>query len=110
MKVCSRCGKEAAAEAKVSRQSLCPHCGAYLHACVNCAFYAPGKNNDCNEPQAEEARDKRSMNFCDYFRYKESRSPGAQKPPDDPRQAARDRPGNIGKNAAKDRFGKLFGS
>lgn len=43
-------------------------CGAWLHACRNCDFYAPGLANDCREPRAERVVDKAAGNFCDWFR------------------------------------------
>lgn len=66
--VCPNCGNVIVNLAVVSRTSFCPHCKVYLHSCVNCEFYAPGRANDCREPQAEYVRDKRGANFCDYFR------------------------------------------
>ena len=64
---CHRCGRELAAE-RVGVRELCAACGAYLHCCRNCDFFAPGVANDCREPQAERVADKDQGNFCDYFR------------------------------------------
>ncbi len=63
---CHRCGAEAPA-APVAVRAVCP-CGARLHACLNCDFYAPGLANDCREPRAERVVDKAAGNFCDWFR------------------------------------------
>jgi hypothetical protein len=52
---------------KIARADECPHCGADMHCCKNCRLFDPGKNNQCNEPQAEYVRDKAKSNFCDYF-------------------------------------------
>lgn len=49
------------------RRDACPRCGADLHACVQCLFYAPGQYNDCREPQAERVLDPERSNYCDYF-------------------------------------------
>lgn len=54
--------------ARPGRRDTCPSCGAELHACVQCEFYAPGRYNDCREPQAERVRDSEKANFCDFFR------------------------------------------
>ncbi|MBI5446841.1 MAG: hypothetical protein HY900_37205 [Deltaproteobacteria bacterium] len=64
---CAKCGAALPA-GEVSRRAECPSCGADLHACVQCEFYAPGAYNDCREPQAERVVDKERANFCDYFR------------------------------------------
>lgn len=72
MKVCANCSSTVKVEGGVTRSSTCDNCGAYLHSCVNCKFYAPGKENDCREPQSEHARDKNSANFCEYFVFTES--------------------------------------
>lgn len=64
---CAACGR-ALPPGPVSRRDTCAGCGADLHACVQCAFYAPGQYNDCREPQAERVLDKERANFCDFFR------------------------------------------
>jgi len=92
--ICAHCGKEVILSGGVMRESICPHCRAYLHSCINCKFYSPGRHNDCIEPQAEFVRDKRTANFCDFFafRKKTAQSSNIQKKRDD----------------ARDRFNKLF--
>jgi hypothetical protein len=52
---------------KVGCRDACPRCDASLHACRNCRFYDPAKNNQCAEPQAEWTRDKEAGNYCEYF-------------------------------------------
>jgi len=52
-------------------------CGAWLHCCRNCDFYAPGRTNDCREPNAERVADKDQGNFCDWFRPAATRTPQA---------------------------------
>ena len=73
---CSRCGRSLDVS-KPSRRDTCPGCGADLHACVQCAFYAPGLYNDCREPRAERVVDKERANFCDWFRPSD-RGPASQ--------------------------------
>ncbi|KPJ89206.1 MAG: hypothetical protein AMS17_02870 [Spirochaetes bacterium DG_61] len=67
MFACAQCGKTISVAERVSRSALCPHCGAYLHSCVNCRFYSTGSHNDCREPQAEYVSNKRGSNFCEFF-------------------------------------------
>ena len=93
MKLCAQCSK--VISEKVSRESTCPFCGAWLRSCVNCKFYSPGRHNDCLEPQAEYVRDERSSNFCDFFVFKESNA-DLYSPKEE-------------KKSARDAFNKLFG-
>ena len=55
---------------RVGRRDACLQCGADLHCCRNCRFYAPGHHNDCLENQAERQVDKNAGNFCDYFSFR----------------------------------------
>lgn len=84
---CAGCGRELPA-GPYARRDACPNCGADLHSCVHCTFYAPGHYNNCREPQAERVLDPEKANFCDYFRpgRAESGHPAA-----DPRAEARAR-------------------
>jgi hypothetical protein len=118
---CARCGKELSLEGRPSRGATCPHCGAYLHSCVNCAFYSPGRHNDCREPQAEHVGDQRSANFCDFFRFREavSSESGVQTDPDQGKNPCERTPGDQsserqapggGQQTARERFDKLFGN
>jgi hypothetical protein len=63
---CHACGAETAAE-RIAMRAVCG-CGAWLHCCRNCDFYAPGRANDCREPRVERVADKEAGNFCDWFR------------------------------------------
>ena len=66
---CWKCGEaiQVPTGSRVGTRDACPACDADLHACRNCRFYDPGKNNRCAEPQAEWTRDKEAANYCDYF-------------------------------------------
>jgi hypothetical protein len=64
---CARCGATLPPPPH-SRRDACASCGADLHACFQCDFYAPGAYNDCREPQADRVTDKERANFCDFFR------------------------------------------
>lgn len=75
---CAKCGAPAEA-GTVSRRAVCSSCGADLHACVQCEFYAPGAYNDCREPQADRVTDKERANFCDYFRLSGRTASGTSK-------------------------------
>jgi len=67
MSSCHACGAEIPAVERVGRRETCARCGAELHCCRNCRFYAPGMHNDCAENQAERVVEKTRSNFCDYF-------------------------------------------
>ena len=67
MAACHACGTEIPRADRVGRRETCARCGAELHCCRNCRFYAPGMHNDCAENQAERVVDKDRANFCDYF-------------------------------------------
>jgi len=64
---CHRCGRELVAD-RIGVRELCAGCGAWLHCCRNCTFWAPGAARDCREPAAERVADKEQGNFCDWFR------------------------------------------
>ncbi len=63
---CWSCAKELPAPPWY-RGDECPHCAASLHVCKQCGHYSPGKNNECDEPQADFVADKERDNFCDWF-------------------------------------------
>ena len=63
---CAFCGDEVVSE-KIGFRDLCNRCDEGLHTCTQCQNYAPGKSNDCLEPQAELVRDKERNNLCDWF-------------------------------------------
>lgn len=65
---CYRCGASLAAlSLPLSRQDTCPECRAELHVCRMCTQFAPGRSPACSNEDAEEVRDDRRANFCDYF-------------------------------------------
>jgi hypothetical protein len=76
---CHRCGRELTGE-RIAVRELCAGCGAYLHCCRNCDFFAPGAARDCREPNAERVAEKELGNFCDWFRPAPVRrpAPGAE--------------------------------
>jgi predicted RNA-binding Zn-ribbon protein involved in translation (DUF1610 family) len=49
------------------RETNCLECGKATRVCRNCRWFAPGRPNDCEEPVAEEVKEKERANFCDYF-------------------------------------------
>lgn len=53
-----------------TRLAECPECGAELHVCRACVFYATSVAKSCRETIAEEVQDKTRANFCDYFQYR----------------------------------------
>lgn len=68
---CPRCKKAVHDQVvKIGFRAACPHCGADLHSCVNCRYYAPGKPNDCLIPGTEYIRDREAANFCEEFKVK----------------------------------------
>jgi hypothetical protein len=64
---CVKCGHALPDELKVFRQTLCPGCSAYLHACIQCDFHDPRVHNQCLEPQAEFVANREKANFCEFF-------------------------------------------
>jgi len=87
---CYNCGFEIMLSGKAGRQQRCPECGANLHCCRNCVFYAVNAYHQCRETESEFVQDKKSANFCAYFKpsdkkpgTKESRSDEARKKLDD---------------------------
>ena len=66
---CWRCGHDLGdLPLPLSRRAECPACDADLHVCVMCEFYDTRVAKSCRETIAEEVKDKRRANFCDYFR------------------------------------------
>jgi hypothetical protein len=70
--ICHDCGASLQPSGKIGRQEMCPKCGAALHCCLNCRFYAESAFHQCREEQAEFVNDKTGANFCDYFQVSES--------------------------------------
>ena len=66
--VCWKCGVSLADYTlPLRRLEVCRTCGAELHVCKLCRYYDTSKAKHCQEPIAEEVRDKERANFCDYF-------------------------------------------
>jgi hypothetical protein len=67
MPFCALCDAELAADLRIGRESTCPHCDGYLHACIQCRFYEPTLHNQCLEPEADYVGDRQKANFCEFF-------------------------------------------
>ena len=67
MHTCALCRKKVDIDKFFTRKSVCPHCNADLHICLNCRFYSETSHNKCLEPKAEFQRSRDRANFCDYF-------------------------------------------
>ena len=66
---CYRCGASLdALTLPLARLDECPQCGAQLHVCRMCTRFAPRLPKGCSEEDAPDVRDKKSANFCDYFK------------------------------------------
>ena len=66
--LCWKCTRVAAEiPPKIGFRSLCPHCSAALHSCVNCRHHALGKPNECVIPGTDYVRDREGVNFCEDF-------------------------------------------
>lgn len=79
---CRTCGRKWPTR-EVPFSAECERCGTELHACVQCDFYEPGRDNDCREPIAEPVRDKERANRCELFRPGAGPAPGADRPAED---------------------------
>ena len=66
--MCWKCGAEQDFSHSVYKSSTCASCGADLHSCRGCAFYAPGSHFDCHETVDELVADKERANFCEHFK------------------------------------------
>jgi hypothetical protein len=65
---CWKCGASLADYTlPLRRLEECRACRAELHVCRMCQFYDLSKAKHCQEPIAEEVKDKERANFCDYF-------------------------------------------
>ena len=51
----------------LGRETDCPGCRKPTHCCRNCRHFAPGRPNECMEPQVERVVDKIRANFCEFF-------------------------------------------
>ena len=66
--VCWKCGASLEGLPRpFGRREECPACRAELHVCRMCQFYDTSKAKHCQEPVADEVKDKTHANFCDYF-------------------------------------------
>ena len=69
--LCWKCGAPVVGEPMpLSRTAACKSCNTDLYVCKMCLYYDTGKAKSCQEPIAEEVRDKERANFCDYFKLK----------------------------------------
>lgn len=79
---CYKCSKELSLKSDqiISRQEVCPHCYASIHACFQCFFYDKNSYNECKEPMADRITDKEKANFCDFYKIKtQSNNPEDEK-------------------------------
>jgi len=86
---CHACHKALELKEKPGRRDECPHCGAELHACLNCQLHDPRLSRGCREPQAEEVRDVTRANFCSWFDFRQGPPQGGPRE-DDKAKAAFD--------------------
>ena len=93
---CHACGKALDFVGPIGRRSVCPHCDADLHSCINCRFYEESSPHECREPHADHHVDKIASNACDLYRLGDgaSRRRGSS-------QAARDQLGALFGEAPK---------
>ncbi len=67
--VCWKCGASLdGLPLPLGRLAECRACRADLHVCRLCRLYDPRVRMGCDEPRAEEVRDREKANFCDFFR------------------------------------------
>lgn len=81
---CHACRGLIALERRPGRGDDCPHCGAELHVCLNCAWFDASLSRGCRENQADDVRDKARANFCGWFTFRQQGHDA-----DDGRDAAR---------------------
>ena len=84
-RLCHRCQADIGQLERVGRRDTCLKCGADLHCCRNCRFYAPGHHNDCFETQAERQVDKSAGNFCEFFSFRAGSTGDSRPVGSDPR-------------------------
>jgi hypothetical protein len=66
---CWKCGEPLAVlSLPLTRLDECPKCRAQLHVCRMCERFAPRLPKGCSEEDSPDVRDKKSANFCDYFK------------------------------------------
>ena len=64
---CCKCGTEQELKGKLSFRAKCDQCQAWLHCCINCKNYEPGRANDCKIPGTEYIANREAINFCEEF-------------------------------------------
>jgi hypothetical protein len=71
---CYHCGASLAGlSLPLGRRDECPECTRSLHVCYMCEHYDPHEaTKQCREDDAEEVRDKKASNYCEYFRPSET--------------------------------------
>lgn len=62
---CAACG--AVLPITADSLSQCPNCRTELHACRQCAHFAPAQRFECAQPVPERVPDKRARNECTLF-------------------------------------------
>lgn len=62
---CADCGTQLPPLSETMAQ--CPTCKVALHACQQCAHFAPGRRFECTQPIPERIADKRARNDCPFF-------------------------------------------
>ena len=88
---CWRCGEILVGVMRpISRFAECPVCGADLHVCLFCRFYAPKLIGGCDHDRAEKVAIKDKANFCGYFRPSASAHDGSGYTANDEARAALD--------------------
>ncbi|MCP5428046.1 MAG: hypothetical protein H6964_09295 [Chromatiaceae bacterium] len=63
---CWHCGADLG-KYDYGREINCSACGKPTRVCRNCRWFDPGRVNQCQEPIADEVKDKVRANFCEYF-------------------------------------------
>lgn len=71
MNSCHSCKKSLSLGRGFGRKDVCPSCGADLYCCLNCRFYDRSASKQCNEPVAENVKEKAKANYCDFFEFSE---------------------------------------
>jgi hypothetical protein len=66
---CWRCGSalQEPWDRPISFRAQCDACGSWVHCCLGCQNYTPGKPNDCAIPDTDPIRDREAINFCEFF-------------------------------------------
>ena len=109
MPYCAFCDAELPADLRVGRETLCPHCDGYLHACIQCRFYEPTLHNQCLEPEADYVGDRQKANFCEFFQLAGTRTAGKAAPArNDTSRGRPPKPADTSASDARARLEALF--